>query len=216
VGGVAGGTWTLGTLPGSYTATASVGGLQAVFNATVKGCTVTVDGIVSAGEWDCAIQEGDFQSFTANVGGDRPAEVRWQQRAGNIYFLVRVQTSDPFELRLDFDNTLNGPSADDDAIGYASNGGFYDQYLTQSCVNRSQAGCGATDRNGKQGAGASAYDGAYRIYELSHPLAGDGVEDFNRAAGDRLGFFLTFKQGNGAKGNSQFPGFRNYKVITIR
>jgi hypothetical protein len=34
-------------------------------------------------------------------------------------------------------------------------------------------------------------------------------------AGDPVGFFLTLRVGEGAQGNTQFPGFRQYAGITI-
>ena len=218
-GGTGSGAWTLPAVQGIYSATATVGDVTATFSASVI-CSVEVDGQIDPGEWNCALEDETFRTFTANVDGGVDAEVRWQQSANSLYFLIRV-AQDPLdrvnEVRIDFDNTGDGASPDDDAIGFsATDGGFYDEYLSERCVNRGQSGCGDVDTNGKDGAGATGAQDGWTVYELSHPLAGDGVQDFNVTSGDVLKFFLTFQNGNGAKGNTQFPGFREYIDITIR
>lgn len=219
-GGVGNAVWTLGTEPGDATATAMVGLVQATFEATIRGCVVTVDGVVDVDEWSCALEDGDVRTFAANIsGGSTPAEIRWQQRADSVYFLVRVQQSSLARrnsVRIDFDNTLDGPSGDDDAIGFDENNGFFDEYLTNRCVNRGQSGCGSTDSNGQDGAGALANDGVWTVYELSHPLDGDGLQDVSRTEGQSFGIFLSLTNGNGAQGNTQFPGFRQYLEIVVR
>lgn len=223
--GQATGYWTLATVPAQNTLTVTVGSQQLGFTAAtwtaVAGCEVTVDGdrATVSGEWDCALEAGNRLAFVANIsGGDAPAEVRWQTDADSIYFLVLVEQGSMEKrnsLRIDFDNTLDGPSADDDAIGYDADSGFFDEYLTSRCVNRSQSGCGEADTNGVDGTGALGNDGLYTVYELSHPLAGDGVQDIDVSPGSQLGFYLTLRVGNGAQGNTQVPGFRDPLVITI-
>jgi hypothetical protein len=146
--------------------------------------------------------------------------VRWQHDGTNLYFLVLVEQSSLDKvnsLRLDFDNELDGPTADDDAIGYSpGGGGFIDEYLTDRCINRSQSGCGSTDTVSTDGEGAIGNDGTYTVYELSHPLQGTPGEDFVLSSGESVGVFLTLRIGNGAQGNTQFPGFRDYEEIIIR
>ena len=101
------------------------------------------------------------------------------------------------------------------AIGYdAGTRAFLDQFLTAKCLNSNQAGCGDNDTT-RNGAGAVRNDGTWTTYELSHPLTGGGVQDISRSAGQSLGFFLTLRVGNGAQGNTQVPGFRRYRSITI-
>ena len=216
-GGAGNGTWTLPAVQGIYSATATVGDVTATFSASVI-CSVEVDGQIGPGEWNCALEDLTFQTFTANVDGGVDAEVRWQQSAESLYFLIRV-AQDPLdrvnEVRIDFDNTGDGASPDDDAIGFSATDGFYDEYLSERCVNRGQSGCGDEDTI-QDGAGATGAQDGWTVYELSHPLAGDGVQDFNVTSGDVLKFFLTFQNGNGAKGNTQFPGFREYIGIEIR
>jgi hypothetical protein len=67
----------------------------------------------------------------------------------------------------------------------------------------------------QDGAGDVGNGGGWTTYELSHPLAGSAGEDFIRSAGQRLGFFLTLRIGKGAQGNTQIPGFRDFREITI-
>lgn len=220
--------WTLATVPGANTLQVNVGSESLDFVAArwdaTGGCAVQVDGRIDAREWDCALATGDALSFTANLsGGATPAEVRWQTRDDQLYFLVTVEQSalaNANSLRIDFDNALNGPSADDDVIGFVAGGsGFFDQYLGDRCANRSQSGCGVADSGAggsTDGVGAIGNDGIRTVYELSHPLSSGDLRDFTLAAGDATGFFLTLSIGNGAQGNTQFPGFRQYQTVRIR
>ena len=213
-------TWMLGSTRGDVTATAVVAGtLTATFTATIKGCEVSVDGEVGADEWTCALEDGDYFVFSANVsGGETPAEVRWQQNEGNIYFLVLVEQSSLAKqnsLRIDFDNTLDGATADDDVIGYDEDTGFFDEHLSQRCANRNQAGCSTADSS-TDGDGALGNDGTYTVYELSHPLDGGDPFDISVESGDVFGFFLSLTNGNGAQGNTQVPAFRLYQDVMVR
>ncbi len=225
--GGAAGSWTLPSEKGDYTATASVVGLtdMAHFTASVT-CIITVDGDSKtyAGEWDCAGLD-QTKVFDANVsGGSTAAELKWHTDAADIYFLVRVQRSDVDKvnsIRIDFDSDgLPGPSADDDIIGFEYGGvldqadpeAVYDWHLTARCVNRSQSSCGSEDPT-EEVVGAVGYtsdDGGWIEYELSHPIQGDRYDiDLSKDTG----FFLTLSIGNGAQGNTQVPGFRDYSWI---
>lgn len=93
-------------------------------------------------------------------------------------------------------------------------GTFLDRYVTKKCLTSSQSGCGADD-GAVNGAGAAANDGEWATYELSHSLTGGGLQDIDRSTDMELGFFLTLRIGKGAQGNTQFPGFRDYRIITI-
>jgi hypothetical protein len=229
--GQATGIWTLATVPGSQTATAYVGDVSIDFVAGLWNanawCQVVVDGVKddASGEWDCAEAAGNVGSFTANIsGGDTEAEVWWQNDAADLYLMVRVRQpsfAKANSIRFDFDNLGDGVHDPyDDAIGYDVDGDyFFDEYLTAKCANNSQSGCGATDDGGAAGQSGNAdakNDGTWTTYELSHPLTGGGVQDIDRAPGDPLGFFLTLRVGNGAQGNTQFPGFRQFLTITIQ
>ena len=100
-------------------------------------------------------------------------------------------------------------------IGYdAGLGSFYDRYLAQKCVNRSQSNCGDDDAN-VDGAGALGNDGTFTVFELVHPLNSGESTDLAAGPGDVFGFFLSLQSGNGAQGNTQVPGFRNYIGFTV-
>jgi len=218
--GSASATWILGMAPGPNTATVVAGGLSHQFSATgtcLAGWgTATVDANFGAAEWACA----QSMPFTANIsGGGAPAIAYWMNDGSNLYLAVRIQQASMDKtnsLRFDFDDNGDGtPAVDDDIIGYdAGAQSFYDHHLTLKCVNSSQSGCGVAD-GVPQGAGAAANTGGYTTYELSHPLTGGGPQDFSRSKGQQLGFFLTLRIGNGAQGNTQVPGFRQYQQITI-
>ena len=216
-GGVASANWTLGTEPGPFTASVMVGGLTEVFNATIVGCgtatwgTATLgDATFDADEWECA---GSLE-FTANIDGGVPATLYWMNDEDDLFLALRLQQSSASRansLRFDFDNDADGVTElNDDAIEYdADTGQFLDEHLDQECLNRSQAGCGQSDAQA-QGAGDFFNDGTWSTYELSHPLTGGGNQDISVSGGDQLRFFLTLRNGNGAKGNTQFPQFRDY------
>ena len=212
--------WTLGTLPGLNTATATVGALSANFSATGEcfaGFGVAqVDGTFDAAEWACA----NSLDFDANIsGGSTPATVFWQNDGTNLYMAVRVLQSSLDRvntLRIDFDSDGDGTAdRNDDVIGYDSDdGAFYDRHLTPRCVNSGQAGCGADDAN-TDGAGALGNDGTFTVFELVHPLNSGESTDIAAGTGDSFGFFLTLQSGNGAQGNTQVPGFRSYQTIQV-
>jgi hypothetical protein len=235
--GTASGIWTLSGIPGTNTVTATVGGQSFTFTAgawsAIGGCEVVIDGIKddATGEWDCATEAGNVGEFTANVsGGDAAAEVMWQTDGTDLFMLVRVQRSaldKVNSVRIDFRNTPESTleaQPGDDAIGFDAGDGFFDEYLTDKCANRSQSGCGATDDDPVSSSDGAQQnlpyaDGQWTVYELRHPLAAVTVtaeQDFDREVGKDLGFYVTLRVGNGAQGNTQWPGFRMFEVFTIQ
>lgn len=219
--GSASATWTLGSAPGVNSVLVDAGGLTHTF--TANGIcrdgwgTANVNGSVDGAEWACA----RTADFTANLsGGSTPARAYWMNDGTNLYVAVRVaQTSldKVNNVRFDFDNDAdNVAEAGDDAIGYdADKHTFFDEYLTAKCANSSQSGCGALDTVSQDGAGAVGNNGTYTFYELRHPLSGTPGEDFVRSTGQPLGFYVSLRIGNGAQGNTQWPGFRDFRQITI-
>jgi hypothetical protein len=198
---------------------------------TVFGCTpgfgtATVDGNFTSAEWACARQ----YNFVANVsGGATPAVLYVMNDGGNLYLAVRLlrSSSDKVNtLQFNFDNNdswnTNGTGAaetGDDVLSLDATNGFVDAFLTLKCANSSQSSCWATDVSGggtNDGSGKLKNDGTYTTYEMSHPLnTADNVHDYSLVAGAKVGLFLTLQTGSGAAGNTQWPGFRNYKEITI-
>ena len=219
--GSASATWTLGNLPGPNSVLVDGGGLTHTFQATAI-CrdgwgTANVNGSMDGAEWVCA----HTADFTANLsGGSAPARAYWMNDGARLYMAVRIVRASLDKVnsvRFDFDNEADGvATAGDDAIGYdADKHTFFDQYLTSKCANSSQSGCGATDKVSQDGAGALGNDGTFTFYELSHPLSGTTGEDLLRSAGQPMGFFVTLRIGNGAQGNTQWPGFRIFQRMTV-
>lgn len=187
--------------------------------------TATVDGTMSDGEWQCA----DSASFEANLSGgsSTPATSFWMNDSDSLYMALRVERDEKDKvnsLRVEFDDDGDGIAEEfDDAVFVDADDGapgvFGDEYLTQKCVDRSQSGCGEPDPTGLHGSGVfsrQVIDGtSHVVYELSRPLDGDQY-DYARSTGDLLGFFKILEIGNGAQGNTQWPGFREYKIITIK
>ncbi len=215
-------TFTLGSTAGDYTATATFGSLSAVFTATACGPglglgTASVDGVLDSDEWFCAKSE----DLEVNLGGGLvEAKIYWMNDSENVYFGVWVNGADKVNsLRIDFDNEGDGVFvAGEDAINFdpslAEADRYTDEYLTVQCANRSQAGCGGLDPVAH---GSGAFDNAsgVTVYEFSKPLdSGDAEHDFVLAdlnanpLGVGISGFVTFRVGNGAKGNTQWPGFR--------
>ncbi len=186
------------------------------------GKPAAIDGVMAPGEWQCA----RHMDFTANLSGGSgtPATLYWMNDGDSLYLAVRVarDASDKVaSLRFDFDNNGDGVvEAGEDAFGVDSKTGFFDEYLTDKCVNRSQAGCGEADTAAggtTDGAGAIGYDGTHLVYEVAHPLnSGDTGHDFALVPGSTFGMYLTLQIGNGASGNTQIPGFRQWKDVVVQ
>lgn len=196
------------------------------FNATACAAdgsnlgTATVDGVLSAEEWGCAFREP--YEFTANLGsGGVPAELYWMNDADNLYLAVKVYGADKVNaLRFDFDNDGDGVTeALDDAVNYdPATDTYVDAYITEKCSQSNQSGCGESDASaGGTNDGMVKFtnvDGV-TVYELMKPLnSGDGY-DFAYAPGEAVKLFGTLRLGNGAKGNTQFPGFRDWFTIML-
>ena len=201
---------------------------------TMQGVgTATIDGVMSSGEWDGA----DKIDFNANVpgGGTTPATLYVMNDAANLYLALKFQRNvvDPLgnSLGFEFDNNNDGVAENgDDAIVFHATAGFFDDFRTNDpllCPGEGNppATCGPadTDDNGtNDGVGAFQNDGAYSVYEMSHPLnSGDTGHDFALSFGDTVGFYLSLRMirepGNYPNdyGDTDFPGFRNYAKITI-
>ena len=216
------GTWTLGT-PGTNTVVAESRGpvgSPTVFTATATAAPApVVDGVLGPGEWDAATPH----SFIAQIGGGGVSATLYVlSHTGTLYLAVALATNDgqPNDLRVDFDNDGDGaPALGDDAIGLTTASVFQDLHLTAACLRSRQSSCGTDDvRAGgtRDGQGALGQQGTMRVYELAHPLnSGDAGHDLAVGPGNTFGLFLSLSVGNGAQGNTQWPGFRNYLRVTV-
>jgi hypothetical protein len=234
-------SWTLGSTAGTYTLTASGVGLASsptlsgdlptgMLTFTATACkpgfgTATPNGIMAAGEWDCA----QHQDFSANLSGgsSAPATLFWMNDATNLYLAVRVRRSSTDKvntLQFNFDNNSSCPdqaacstgaaAENDDVLVVDASKTFTDAFLTLKCTTSTQSSCWSAAET-QNGAAGWTNNGTYTTYEFRHPLNSGDVHDFNRAGGTSVGLFLTLQLGSGAQGNTQWPGFRKYRTIKI-
>ena len=164
--------------------------------------TATIDGVISAGEWDGA----GSADFLVNIpeGGTTPGTLLVMNDADNLYLAVRFARSfvDPdSQLSFEFDNDNDGvwPEQGDDILGFNLSIGFFDLVRTNEppCQPGKPPGsCGFFDTTvggTNEVEGALLNDGAFTVYEQSHPLdSEDNTHDFSLAAGDTVGFGIFF------------------------
>jgi hypothetical protein len=61
-----------------------------------------------------------------------------------------------------------------------------------------------------------AINDSWGVFEVVHPLKSDDPEHNTQLElGDATGFFVVVQQGNGAKGNTEWPGFRVWQTFDI-
>lgn len=199
---------------------------ELIFTAT--GCadgsgTVVIDGVLE-GAWACA---GVDQAFTANVsGGAAPARLLVMNDATNLYIAVAVRRASADRanvLAVEFDDGDGVAEAGEDVVELALADGvsvFRDLYRTAKCVKSGQAACGEADLmdgGTTDGSGAFLNDGTWSVYEIAHPLrSGDAAHDIQLDVGDVASFFIALRLGNGAQGNTEYPGFRVFLPYVIR
>jgi hypothetical protein len=143
---------------------------------------------------------------------------------------VALETQQQHRLTLNFDNdnSFNDSNGDgaaelNDDILVLGPDGFRDKHLTQNCLNKKQSDCGADDT--PQNTAVFSNPGTCHIlgassclvYKISHPLKSqDGAFDIDLAFGQKFGISGTISIGNGAQGNTQEPGFREYHEIEVK
>lgn len=209
-----------------------------------RGTPVAIDGVLSAGEWQCA----NSTTFPANLSGGSTvdATLYWMNDDTDLHFAVSVPGSDRTNaLRLDFDNDGDGVEGGsnegvreigDDVWEFEPDIGPADKFIDEGCSDSSQSGCGSSDADFGGGLQTvAAFDntqGGVTVYEMSHSLAtgdlctvdgkkgcgaalGESI-DLDVAAGRTVGVFLTLRVGSGAQGNTQWPGFLDYFPVEIR
>jgi hypothetical protein len=194
--------------------------------------TPTIDGVFGSGEW------ANAASFAIDVvlpeGGTTPGTLHVMNDASNLYIALRYARSvnDPGKsMALEFDNNGSAlfglPSIEegDDVIVMNPGAGFFDDYRTRRppCPTQSICGMLDTDDGGSvDGSGAFAHDGAFHVYEISHPLrSGDAAHDFSLAAGQDLGLQVDIRLiAAGAEwprgfGDTRWPGGGGYVYVRI-
>ena len=189
-------------------------------NAHVSGLdlsgsgTPTIDGVMSAGEWDGA----ESVLFPVNIpgGGTVTGTLSVMNDAANLYIAVRFNYTDVVNTAyLNFDNDHDGTwEAGEDQLRINPSIGFKDA-VHPGVVD---TGVGGTN----DGAGAFSNSGGVTVYEFSHPLdSTDDANDFSIGAGDTVGFniFVRLIASGGSwpddYGDTYFPTPWSYGDITI-
>jgi hypothetical protein len=159
---------------------------------TVYGCaqgrgTATPDGVLSAGEWDCA----NSTNFPVNLSGGSTvqATLYWMNDAANFHVAVRVPgTARENALRIDWDSDGDAPAgtaegasyaaareAGDDVWEFVPPASALDRFIDVGCSGSSQSGCGSSDAAfGGAPQTVAAFNntaGGSTTYEISHPLS---------------------------------------------
>jgi len=161
---------------------------------TIGYDTATIDGTLSAGEWDNAavwsVFSGAYAGSTFYMMNDDD----------NLYIALLVidatlTNADNMEVR--FDNTNNDTIDVGDDELFMSALGFTDSHFDGTSY-------GIPDNT--DGAGAVQGFGGFNVFEMMHPLASGDPFDFNLSAGDTAGFCLRyFDDGVASSATTNYP-----------
>ena len=115
-----------------------------------------------------------------------------------------------FHFEFDDNNNNAGPENGDDYITYS-----YSPFAVFSDNHRSGIGGTTVTSDATNGAGAFHNDGAFSVYEISHPLNSGEVGDFARSPGDVLRFLMGLQiDGTNTNWPGSFPSL-TYQSYTI-
>jgi hypothetical protein len=207
------------------------------------GTPTAIDGTLEAGEWDCALSQ--VFPVNLSGGSTVEATLYWMNDTDNFYLAVVVPgTGRKNSLRIEWDSdgdgNAGGRELGDDVWEFEPDDGPADKFIDEKCVGSSQSNCGRHDLGlGGDNQTEAAFNntvGGETVYEMAHPLStgdlctvpgnnqcGDGPAfpiDLDKLSGQEpegtAGFFLTLALGSGAQGNTQWPGFLDYWMITIK
>jgi hypothetical protein len=192
------------------------------FEFTVLACDrpspelAAVDGEVKTGEYSYT------QDFFANLSGDPAAEASLHVRndCENLYLGLTVARDGDEKIntwRIDLDDDQNGRSVGDDIMIVDVSDGLAtvsDLWMTSSCINKKQASCGETDGDpmGTDKIATFTNSNSLWTYEVAIPLSNGSSQDIDLpiGSGATVGVSITLQIGNGAQGNTQVPGFKQY------
>jgi hypothetical protein len=150
--------------------------------------TATIDGQLSAGEWDGA---SSYDFTVTTLDGTTPATLFVMNDYQSVYLAVRVAASSlPYSsVSFEFDNHDVGALflAGDDAIVLNSALGLFDDVRLENGNAPTDVEVGGTN----DGAVAVTNDGQYSYYELSHPLNSGDPNDLAVAPGDTIGYLMN-------------------------
>lgn len=161
---------------------------------TIGYDTATIDGTLSAGEWDNAAMWSVFSGAYAG------STFYMMNDDDNLYLALSVfdaTLTDVDIMEVRFDNTNNDTLDNGDDELFLSPAGFTDSHFNGTNF-------GIPDNN--DGAGAVAGFGSYNVFELMHPLSSGDAFDFSLSAGDTAGFCLRyFDDGTATSTTTNFP-----------
>ena len=161
--------------------------------------TATVDGIMTAGEWDSA---GRVNLLVNIPGGTAPATLFTMNDATNLYFALRIArpAMGTVSMVVEFDNNHNGAREKGDDAFVINTSPFaapdvFDVYRYPCAGDpENSAGCSTFDifDGGTMDViGAATNDGTYTVIEASRPLNNaDDAHDISLNPGDTVGFAL--------------------------
>ncbi len=186
------------------------------------GAAGSIDGVLSNGEWDCAMTA----PFLANVGGGKkPSTYFWMQDGTDFFFAVQIPVDETSALK---ENTLTlylnavgdvALMAGHDVLvvdGTAAPGAQFSDLHWQDSCPKGQSFCAFDDGRPADGAGAFSVNpvagGAFYFYEIKHPLNSGDLNDiaFVRTIHS---FFTLRGLGNGNKGDTDHPEFGVYEQL---
>ena len=139
--------------------------------------TPTIDGVLSAGEWDAAV------AYSVFAGPLEGSTVRFLVDDANLYVSGRIPDPDIANVALTvrFDNEVDLVPNGDDAVTQTGTNTFTDGYLADSYA-------GDVEDHG-DGAGAAAE--GWSVLEISHPLDSGDSQDISVQRGGSLGICLN-------------------------
>jgi hypothetical protein len=197
---------------------------------TAFGCvqgvgSATPDGMMGAGEYDCA----ESEAFTANLsGGQWPATIYWMTSPAQdmLYMAVKIERDGSAKaniLTVVLDDDNDGRSLNDDVLNIdgqlAGAQQFTDQYLGTNCKGKGQDFCASLD-DVQDGDGRFAVNNVngqtFWLYEIAKPLSNDAFgQDVNQSKllVSGLRFYLSLRYGSGNQGNTEWPDFAVYQSI---
>jgi hypothetical protein len=178
--------------------------------------TPTLDGAIGLTEYKSS------QAFTAKVsGGSTAARFYWTNDCESLYLAVEVNASSEIRnaLRFVFDNDGDGETEVNDDVWLLDGGILNDRYLSADCLKSRQSDCGPLDADGLNNlSGVFTSVVGKTVYEMKRALTLTGPGnpyDVNVTFGSTFGVYLVLQLGKGAQGNTEWPGFRSYKQITV-
>jgi len=180
--------------------------------------TASIDGLLGAGEWDCA---GDPEPFEANLGGGKSTGFFYQMTSSDdeyLYLGVWVPVDKDNSLReytltfyLNDSGAAELTEGDDVLVVEGVTSTFFDQHWAAGKCPKGQSFCAVDDPAGDpMGQGAvdlNLVDGnpEFYFYEIKHPLCSGSQYDV--CVTSTLNGALTFRwSGKGTKGNTEYPG----------